>query len=110
MVDERIGTEERITTTTDQSCLSKDNIEHLVEEVGELQPLQLRSRDKICLQRLQLNHIHSISRPQEKMRNFKGRLMARISKRCLTSTLNYLLAGQSQTSGKDEFKHQTMTW
>ncbi|OWK00341.1 hypothetical protein Celaphus_00019273 [Cervus elaphus hippelaphus] len=33
VVDERIETEERIITTTDQSCLSKDDIEHLVEEV-----------------------------------------------------------------------------
>lgn len=33
MVDKKIGTEDRIITTTDQSCLSKDDTEHLVEEV-----------------------------------------------------------------------------
>eukprot|EP00069_Balaena_mysticetus_P011915 bmy_00283T0 len=33
VVDQRIGTEERIITTNDKSCLSKDNIEQIVEEI-----------------------------------------------------------------------------
>ncbi|KAJ8777729.1 hypothetical protein J1605_001188 [Eschrichtius robustus] len=33
VLDQRIGTEERIITTNDKSCLSKDNIEQIVEEI-----------------------------------------------------------------------------
>lgn len=103
-MDKSIRKRNNITITNDKSCLSKEDIEHIVQEAEKYKTEDEKKMDKVFSKNSVAFYAFNMKSATE-MRNFKARSMMKLNSRSLTNVMKSSTDWINQTLENEEFEH-----